>query len=176
MKKGCILILSCLSLVTNMVNGQIKKSAKVSCIELSKLEYLIIIENDTDRSLFLPTNAIVQKSNDTLFVDYKFSYQHHISTVYRYKIDGSEFETHTLLDNDIKPDTIYRESEGYIPNFAVPSTLFELKPHSKYIYRIANSENQQPRKFAVSLFSQKNDAERSKQIIFGLITVPRANL
>lgn len=158
-----------LNLLTRIADGQVQNICDASCVQLSKLEYLIIIENNSCKSLFLPINLTTQKSNDTLFINHKFFYDHYKSTIFKYTIGGVKFETNAPLGDYIKPDSVYKESNGYIPNFAVPSELFELKPHDRHVYQVSNSDTQQPRKFSCSIYLQKNTAFQNKQTILGEI-------
>jgi hypothetical protein len=111
----------------------------------------------------------VQKCNDTLFVDEKFSYQHHRSITYRYTVDGTFFDTNIPLNAHINPDTVFEKSEGYIPNFAVPSQLIELKPQSKFICRVSNSANQLPRIVSFTFFFKKNISKENMGMMTGKI-------
>jgi len=167
MRNICILLF--LIFLSSMLYGQSKADYGIDGVQLSTVEYLIVIKNNTGQSLFLPVDPIVQKCNDTLFVNAAFSYQHQSSKVYKYTIGGISFDTNSPLSDYIKPDTAYKISVGYIPNFAVPSSLFELKPHSVHSYRIFNSLNQYPNTVAFSIFIQNKVANEYKQMIFGEI-------
>lgn len=159
--------------IGNTLYGQIKKGYSIDCVQISNIEYLIVLRNNTNESIFLPTNPIVQKCNDTLFVAGVFSYKHYTTKVYRYKIDGVSLDVNTPLNNYLKPDTVYKEGEGYLPNFAVPSSLFELKAQLSYRYRVFNSANQQPHTVAFSVFLKNKNTEKYEKIVLGGIISAR---
>ena len=144
-------------------------NCKIDCIQISEIEYLIIVKNNTNKKLFLPLDPVLQKANDTLFAGGRFSYLHHSSTVYGYKINGVSFETNVQLDGYIKPDTIYRQAFGPMPNFAVPSLLFELNPQKTFCYKVFTSDFRPSSVVALSIFSKNSTDEKFVQIVSGRI-------
>lgn len=88
---------------------------EVACVRVGEYAYVVLVRNASSDSIYVPVHPVVQHSDDTLWVDSQYRFEHNSHVVYEYSLGGDSTIRVGRELSVLQPDTIYRESSGPIP-------------------------------------------------------------
>lgn len=99
---------------------------KVTCIQLSEINYIIEVNNNSDSSIFIAEEFIVQQGSDSIWFDNIWSIKRNKFLKYLYKSDTIFYATNKKLVNKRLVDSVVCDS-GPLAYRATPGRLVEIK-------------------------------------------------
>jgi len=141
----------------------------LDCIKISEFEYLILIKNNTHEKVLLPESPKISFQGDTMYANIRLPYKSNSCTFYVYSIDGRSIKSVQPL-RSIKPDSVYIQYFGVIPNYATPSSYVEIKPKETYSLTVFCHNYVPPESLILEIEIRKSPSEvNEKKMIFSHI-------